>query len=364
MADFIPVYEPVLGGNEKKYVMDCMDSGWISSLGKYVTEFEKGFSSYCGRKFGVSVANGTVALHLALLALGIKKSDEVIVPDMTFVATANAVSYVGAKPVAVDSEMETWNIDTSKIEEKITKKTKAIIPVHLFGHPCDMDPIIDIAKDHSLFVVEDAAEAHGAEYKGKKVGGFGSISCFSFYGNKTITTGEGGMCLTDDEKLAEEMSFLKDHGMSKEKRYWHSKVGFNMRMTNIQAAIGLAQLEQIDKFIDRKRKNSELYNSLLKGVDGITLPPEMPWAKSTYWMYSVLVQDAYGRSRDQLMSKLKENKIDSRPFFYPMHQLPMYKSERSFPVADELSARGISLPSSPSLTKDDVERVCKAISEK
>lgn len=363
MADFIPVYEPVLGGNEKKYVLECLESGWISSLGKYVTEFEEKFSAYCGSKYGVSVANGTVALQLALLALGIKKGDEVIVPDLTFVATANAVSYTGAKPVFVDSERESWNIDPSKIEEKITKKTKAIIPVHIFGHPCDMDPIMDIAKDRRLFVIEDAAEAHGAEYKGKRAGCFGTISCFSFYGNKTITTGEGGMCITNDEKLAEEMRFLKDHGMSSEKRYWHSKIGFNLRMTNIQAAIGLAQLEQIEKFIEAKRKNAHLYNSLLKDVEGISLPPEMPWAKSIYWMYSVLVTDSYGMSRDKLAEKLKEKKIDSRPFFYPMHQLPIYKSEKAFPVADDLSAQGLNLPSAPSLKKEDVERVCEAIAK-
>ncbi len=359
MADFIPVYEPVLGGNEKKYVLDCLESGWISSLGKYVTDFEQKFSAYCGKKFGVSVANGTAALHVALLALGIKKGDEVIVPDFTFVATANAVSYCGAKPVFVDSEKDTWNIDPSKIEEKISKKTKAIIPVHLFGHPCNMDPIMDIAKEHGLFVVEDAAEAHGAEYKGKKTGSFGHISCFSFYGNKTMTTGEGGMCLTDDESLAKEISFLKDHGMSAEKRYWHSKIGFNLRMTNIQAAIGVAQLEQIEKFIEIKRKNALVYNSLLKDVEGISIPPEMPWAKSTYWMYSILLNDAL--KRDELMVKLKEAKIDSRPFFYPMHQLPMYKLERSYPVSDDLSSRGINLPSSASLTKDDVERICSVI---
>lgn len=364
MADFIPVYEPVLGGNEKKYVLDCLETGWISSLGKYVPEFEQEFSSFCSRKFGVSVANGTVALQLALMALDIREGDEVIVPDLTFVATANAVSYTGAKPVFVDSEPDTWNMDPSRIEEKITKKTKAIIPVSLFGHPCDMDPILEIAKDHELFVIEDAAEAHGSEYKGRKSGSFGDVSCFSFYGNKIITTGEGGMCVTDNEKLANEMRFLKDHGMSSEKRYWHSKVGFNFRMTNIQAAIGVAQLEQIGKFIESKRKIARQYNSLLKDVKGISLPPEMPWAKSVYWMYSILVGDDYGMSRDELAAKLKAAKIDSRPFFYPMHQLPMYKSERQFPVAERLSAQGLNLPSSPMLSKEDIERICRVIAEK
>lgn len=363
MPESIPVYEPVLGGNEKKYVMDCLETSWISSLGKYVTEFEEKFSQFCERKHGVSVANGTVALQLALMALEIKAGDEVIVPDLTFVATANAVSYTGAKPVFVDSETSTWNIDPAKIEEKITKKTKAIIPVHLFGHPCDMDLIMDIAKEHGLFVIEDAAEAHGAEYKGKKIGSFGHISCFSFYGNKIITTGEGGMCLTNDQKLADEMRFLKDHGMSSEKRYWHSKIGFNLRMTNIQAAIGVAQLEQIEKFIETKRKNAAHYNSLLKDVNGIVTPPEAPWAKNVYWMYSILVGQEFGMKRDDLMAALKEKKIDSRPFFFPMHQLPIYQQDKPYPVSDELSAIGMNLPSSPKLTKEQVERICEVIAK-
>ncbi|MBI4438890.1 DegT/DnrJ/EryC1/StrS family aminotransferase [Candidatus Woesearchaeota archaeon] len=359
MQKQIPVYESVLTGNEKKYVLECLETGWISSLGKFVTSFEEKFSSYCGTKHGVSVANGTVALQLALIALGIKRGDEVIIPDLTFVATANSVSYTGAKPVLADSEPDTWNIDPSKIKQKITKNTKAIMLVHMFGHPCNMNPIMELAEDHDLFVIEDAAEAHGAEYKGKKTGSFGHISCFSFYGNKTITTGEGGMCLTNDEKLANEMRFLKDHGMSSEKRYWHTKIGFNLRMTNIQAAIGLAQLEQIDRFIDAKRKNAQLYNTLLKDTQGITLPPEMPWAKNIYWMYSVLVNAPF--KRDELMASLKKEGIETRPFFYPMHQLPIYKEEKSYPVADKLSATGVNLPSAPNLKKEDVQTICEAI---
>ncbi len=363
----IPVSEPLLGGNEEKYVLECVRSSWISSLGKFIPEFEGKFARFCGSKHGVAVMNGTVALQLALAALGIKEGDEVIVPDLTFVATANAVRYLGAKPVFVDSEMKTWNIDPEKIAAAITKETKAIIPVHLYGHPCDMDPIIEIAKKHKLFVVEDAAEAHGAEYKGRKVGSIGDVGCFSFYGNKIITTGEGGMCITGDAKLAGRMHFLKDHAMRPEKRYWHPELGFNFRMTNVQAAIGVAQLEQIENFIAIKRRNAQLYSSLLQKIKGLTLQPEMPWARNVYWMHSVLVGEKdFGCSRDELMARLKAKGIDSRPFFYPVHQFPMYSSgysDRDFPVAVELSRSGINLPSSAKLSEDDIRYVCGAIAD-
>ncbi|MCP3682777.1 MAG: DegT/DnrJ/EryC1/StrS family aminotransferase [bacterium] len=352
---FIPVAEPTLGGNEKKYVMDCINTTWISSLGKYIPEFEEKFSKYCGVKHGVAVSNGTTALHLALTALNIQPGDEVIIPDLTFVATANAVAYTGARPVFVDSELDTWNMDIHKIEEKITENTRAIIVVHLYGHPVDMDPVMKLAKDRGLLVIEDAAEAHGAEYKGKKVGRFSDVACFSFYGNKIITTGEGGMCVTNNEGLAKKMQFLKDHAMDPTRRYWHPMIGFNYRMTNIQAAIGLAQLENIGKIITAKRKNAALYNSLLDDSD-VTLPPEADWAKNVYWMYSVLSE-----KRDQLMETLKKNKIDSRPFFSPIHQMPPYKSKETFHVADELAVTGLNLPSSVNLTKEDIERICGVI---
>lgn len=363
----IPVSEPFLNGNEEKYVLECVRSSWISSLGRFIPQFEEGFAKFCGSKHGVAVMNGTVALQLALAALGIREGDEVIVPDLTFVATANAVRYLGAKPVFVDSEMETWNIRTEKIAAAVTKKTKAIIPVHLYGHPCDMDAIMQIAKKHNLFVIEDAAEAHGAEYKGRKAGSIGDIGCFSFYGNKIITTGEGGMCITNDGKLAERMHFLKDHAMRPEKRYWHPEIGFNFRMTNVQAAIGVAQLEQIEKFIAIKRRNAQLYGSLLQKISGLTLQPETPWAKNVYWMHSVLVDEKeFGCSRDELMQKLKAKGIDTRPFFYPMHQLPMYSSgysDEDFPVATELSRRGINLPSSAKLSEGDIRHVCQAVAD-
>jgi perosamine synthetase len=359
---FIPVAEPDLRGNEKKYVMDCLESSWISSLGKYITDFESKFSAYCGCNYGVSVSNGTVALQLALIALGIGKGDEVIVPDLTFVATANSVTYTGAKPVFVDCDEKTWTIDVKKIKEKINEKTKAIMPVHLYGHPCDMDPILKLAKEHNLFVVEDAAEAHGAEYKGKKVGSIGDVGCFSFYGNKILTTGEGGMCITNDEKLANRMRFLKDHGMAK-RRYYHPEIGFNFRMTNIQAAIGLAQLERIDEIITAKINHAKLYKELLKSLHGITFQPEEEWAKSVYWLHSVLVENNFRCNRDMLMQELKTNSIDSRSFFIPMHELPPYKSD-GFPIAAELSRKGVNLPSSTLLTEEEIKRICMVIAEK
>lgn len=358
----IPVAEPNVDGNELKYVIDCMETGWISSIGEYVKKFEKGFSRYCEVKHGIAVANGTVALHLALESLGIKRGDEVIIPSLTFVATANAVKYTSAKPVFIDSEPRTWNIDPEKIEEKITPQTKAIIPVHLYGHPCDMGRIREIAEKHSLRIIEDAAEAHGAEYKGKKIGSLSDVSCFSFYGNKILTTGEGGMCLTNDKKIAEKIEELKDHGMSKEKRYYHSKLGYNYRLTNIQAAIGLAQLERIEKTIELKRKNAHLYNSLLKDVKGITLPVEESWAKNVYWMYSIQLNENYSFTRDELMSRLRSKGIDTRPFFIPLHKMPYLDEGFKLPVAEKLGQKGVNLPSSTNLTRFQIKQITETIS--
>jgi len=358
----IPIAEPAIGKEELKNVIEAVKSGWISSKGKFVEEFEKKFAEYCGVKYAVATSNGTAALHLALAALGIGKEDEVIVPTLTFVATANAVTYCNAKPVFVDSHPEYWCINPEKIEEKITSKTKAIIPVHLYGHPCDMDAIMDVAEDHDLFIIEDAAEAHGAEYKGKKVGSFGNISCFSFYGNKIITTGEGGMCLTDNEELNEKMRILRDHGMSFSKKYWHDVVGFNYRMTNIQAAIGLAQLTKIDKFVQKKRQIAKWYEEEFRELvdkEKIKLHPEMRWAKCVYWMYSILLMKK--RSRDDLLSKLAKQGIEARPFFYPIHKLPPYINFKCLPIAESLSSRGINLPSSTKLEKSHIQSVCGVI---
>jgi perosamine synthetase len=280
---------------------------------------------------------------------------------LSFIAVANAVTYCNAKPVFVDSHQDYWCIDPKKIEEKVTGNTKAIIPVHLYGHPTDMDSILNVARGHNLYVIEDAAEAHGAEYKGKKVGSLSDISCFSFYGNKIITTGEGGMCLTNNEKLAEKMRILRDHGMSPNKRYWHIIIGFNYRMTNMQAAVGVAQLKKLDEFVEKKRQIARLYNSLLKDIDGIITPPEMSWAKNVYWMYSALIEDDFLMGRDELMKKLAINGIETRPFFHPIHEMVPYNNNEKFEVAESLSMKGMNFPSSVTLKKEDLDVIFQSI---
>lgn len=367
---FIPIAAPDLKGNEKKYLDECIKSSWISSKGRFIDLFEEKFAEFIGCKYAVSVANGTVALHLVLVAMGIKKGDEVIVPDLTFIASANAVYYTGATPVLVDVEKETWNLDPDEIEKHITSQTKAIIPVHLYGHPANMLEILRVARKHNLLIIEDAAEAHGAEvnlgYKGKKhdwqkMGTIGDAGIFSFYGNKIITTGEGGMVVTNSKALAQKMRILRDHGQTLEKRYYHEIIGFNYRMTNMQAAVGLAQLERMEKFLKEKNKIAAYYDKHLENIPGITLPPKKDWAKSVYWMYSVLVDKPFKLTRDELMKVLEQNNIETRPFFYPVHLMPPYKLKNNFPVSEYLSSHGINLPSSILLTGDQLERIVKVI---
>lgn len=364
MKLIIPVAAPSLVGNEKKYVLDCLESSWISSNGQYIERFETAFAQFCGVKHALSCSNGTVALHLALLALGIGPGDEVIVPTLTYVATANAVLYCGATPVFIDSEPETWNLNPALLEACITPRTKAIIVVHLYGHPVDMDVVMEMAGRHGLFVVEDAAEAHGAEYKGRRVGSIGHIATFSFYGNKIITTGEGGMVVTQDDELAAKVRQLKGQGMDPERRYWFPMVGYNYRMTNIEAAIGLAQLEKIDWHIAQRRRIMQQYLDELKHVSGILFQPEKPWAKNVFWMVSIVL--APDISRDNLMVSLANAGIETRPFFYPLHTLPMHceaSRNKSFPVAEQIAARGMNLPSSASLSHSEVEFICKTIAK-
>lgn len=361
----IPVCEPELGTKELEYVVNCVKTNWISSKGKYVTEFEERFSAFCGAKYGVATSSGTTALHLAFATLGIGKGDEVILPTLTHCCCANMIVLTGAKPVLVDSEEKTWNIDADKIEERITEQTNAIMPVHLYGHPADMDPIMKLAKDHDLYVVVDSAEAHGAEYKRRKVGGIGDLECFSFYANKIITTGEGGMIVTNNQELAEKAAMLRDQAYEKERRFWHRFIGFNYRMTNLQAALGVAQMEKIARFVEARRRNARLYNSLLGEVEGITLPPEAEWARNVYWMYSILVDDSFGLSRDGLASCLKEQGVETRPFFYPIHNQPVYAENfrgEKYPVSEELSKRGMNLPSAATLRKRETEYVAHCIS--
>jgi len=361
----IPVAEPEIGEDEIRNVTEAIRSGWVSSKGPFIEEFEEGFSRYIGMKHGVSTSNGTTALHLALTALGIKRGHEVLIPDLTFASVANVVIYIGAEPVLVDSHTDYWCVDPGKLAGQVTNKTKAIMLVHSYGIPCDMDAIMKIAKDHNLYVIEDCAEAHGAEYKGRKVGTFGDISCFSFYGNKIITTGEGGICLTNNEDLARKVKILRDHGMDPNKRYWHQVVGFNYRMTNLQAALGIAQLKKISHFLSRRRKIAETYSSLLKTVQGIVVHPEMPWARNAYWLYSILIdREKYGVSRDELMLKMARKGVETRPFFYPIHDMPPYRKyarQRHFYVAERLSSSGMNLPSSVKLTEEQIQQVAKLI---
>lgn len=360
----IPVAEPLIGAEELRNVVEAVKSGWVSSKGKFISEFEQGFAEYVGVDHAVATANGTVSLHLILSALGIGKGDEVIVPSLTFIATANSVRYCNANPVFVDSDPNYWCINPEKIEEKITEKTKAIIPVHLYGHPCDMDRINKIAREYDLFVLEDAAEAHGAEYKSRKVGSLGDASSFSFYGNKIMTTGEGGMALTRDSKLADRMRLLRDHGMSPNKRYWHEVVGYNYRMTNLQAAIGLAQLEKIRVLVDRRRDIANSYRERLEPLQRkglLELHPEASWSKCVFWLYSILVTENTPLTRDGLSRSLLENGVETRPFFTPVHTMPPYFIKQGPKCAEDLSGRGLCLPSSATLENEDLDFIVTLI---
>lgn len=363
-SKFIPVAAPALVGNEMAYVKDCLETSWISSNGEYIRRFEQAFAQACGVSHALSCANGTVALHLALLALGVGPGDEVLVPTLTYVATANAVMYCEARPVFLDCEPETWNLDVEKVEAAITSRTRGVIVVHLYGHPCDMDPILEIAQRHGLWVVEDAAEAFGAEYRGRPAGSLGDIATFSFYGNKILTTGEGGMVTTQDDRLAGRVRQFKSQGMDPQRRYWFPVVGYNYRMTNIEAAIGLAQLEKADWHIERRRENARWYQELLGDDPRLSLPVEKPWAKNVYWMSSIVLKDEFPLERDVVMQRLAQAGVETRPFFYPLHTLPMYAplcAGAVFPAAERLGARGMNLPSSANLSREDVEYVCTQI---
>jgi perosamine synthetase len=355
---YIPVYQPTLSGNEKVYVNQCIDSSWISSKGQFVERFEKEFSEFIEAPYATTVSNGTVALHLALLALGVGYGDEVLVPTLTYIATVNAIAMVGATPVFVDSLSDTWNIDPTLIEAKITAKTKAIMVVHLYGAPCEMNAITSICQKHKLFLIEDAAEAFGSKYKGKFVGTFGDISTFSFFGNKTITTGEGGMVVTKTKNLYDKCTYLKSQAVSKEKEYWHDEVGYNFRMTNICAAIGVAQLENAIETIQRKVFLANWYKEFLKDLP-ITFQCDIENSLNSYWMVSILVEDEI--KRDGLRKFLKEGNIETRPLFYPAHSMPVFKKETSFPVAENISMRGMNLPSFPQLSKSEVIQICSRI---
>ncbi len=360
----IPVLEPLLGGNELNYVTECIKTNWISSQGKFVRQFEDSLAKQAGVKHAVAVSNGTVALHLALMALGISSGDEVIVPDFTFAASVNAIIHANATPVLIDVDPTTWTLDPKLIEEAITEKTKAIMPVHLYGHPCDMDEIIRIADKYDLLIIEDCAEALGSSYKGKPVGGFGDAATYSFFGNKVITCGEGGMVLFRDVSVYGKAMQLRDHGMNKDKRYWHDVIGYNYRMTNLQAAVGVAQMEQFDKFRARRSEIYGLYNKLLKDNEFLAFQSLQEWAESSYWLYTLELSDKSPFSRDELIEKLGKNGIEARPTFYSMHMMPPYQgyvSVAGYPSSEKISKNGISLPSSVSLADTDIREICKKI---
>ncbi|MEX1019506.1 MAG: DegT/DnrJ/EryC1/StrS family aminotransferase [Litorilinea sp.] len=361
----IPVCEPALTGNEMKYVQQAVETNWISSAGSFIREFEAQFAAACGTRYGIACANGTVAMHLALATLGLEPGDEVILPTFTMIATINAVTYCGATPVLVDSEPEYWQMDVEQVAAKITPRTKAIIPVHIYGHPVDMDPLMELARQHGITVIEDAAEAHGAEYKGRRCGGLGDAAGFSFYGNKIITTGEGGMITTDNRELARLAWNLRDHAFSTERHFWHKHIGFNYRMTNLQAAVGLAQVEQLDTFVESRRNNAREYICRLHGIPGIRPPAQAEWAKNVYWMFGILVDRAeYGLSRDELRTALAEHGIETRTFFIPMHCQPVYWQQfygERYPVAEQLCRDGLYLPSASSLNLSELEYVAEVI---
>ncbi len=367
MAGFVPVNEPLLNGNEKKYLCECIDSGWISSEGPFVKEFEQKMSATVGRKYGIAVSNGTAALEVAVQALGIKEGDEVIMPTFTIISCAMAVTKLGAIPVLVDSDIYTWNMNVEEIEKKITTKTKAIMVVHTYGLPVDMDKILDLAKDYNLKVIEDAAEMHGQTYNGKSCGSFGDISTFSFYPNKHITTGEGGMVVTDDEELADRCRSLRNLCFRKDVRYIHDEISDNYRFTNLQAAVGLAQLERLDEFIERKKAMGRYYTERLKDVKELILPVEKTnYAENIYWVYGLVLEDNIQVDNRTVQKLLAEEGIGSRTFFWCMHEQPVYQNagmflSENYPNAEYLARKGFYIPSGLALTQEQMDNVVNKV---
>ncbi len=356
-----PVYQPDLSGKERDYVNECLESTWISSKGKFIREFEEKFAEYSGIKYATGVCNGTVALHLALVTLGIGEGDEVIVPTFTYIASVNAIAYTGATPVFADSLADTWQLDPADLQRKITPKTRAVMPVHIYGHMCDMERISQTAKRNGLFVIEDCAEAFGSRYLGQMAGNFGDIATFSFFGNKTITTGEGGMVATNDKTLYDRAAHFKGQGLAAHREYWHDVIGYNYRMTNICAALGLAQIERADEIIKKKRKIAAWYKNNLEGTP-VHFQPEHENYINSYWMVTILTDTT--AHRDELREALAEKGIETRPTFYPVHTMPMYSAKfHKFPIAEDIGWRGINLPSYPGLEEKDVEYICNVIKE-
>jgi perosamine synthetase len=365
----VPVNEPSLGGNERKYLNECLDTGWISSEGPFIRQFEERFSGRIGRKNGIAVSNGSAALDVAVAALGLGNGDEVILPTFTIISCAASIVRAGATPVLVDSDPDTWNLDVAQVEKKITARTRAIMVVHIYGLPVDMTPVLEIANKYRLKVIEDAAEMHGQTYRGKPCGSFGELSVFSFYANKHITTGEGGMIVTDDGQLAERCRSLRNLCFIPEKRFVHEELGWNFRMTNMQAALGLAQLEQLDAFVEKKRRMGAFYTERLKDIRGLQLPKRtMDYAENIYWVYGIVLNDEVPFDAAEAMKRLSVRRIGSRPFFFPMHEQPVFRKmglfkNEKYPVAERLARRGFYIPSGMALTSEQMNQVVEAVIE-
>ncbi|HYG89635.1 MAG TPA: DegT/DnrJ/EryC1/StrS family aminotransferase [Azospirillum sp.] len=373
----IPVNEPVLGPREMECVTDALRSGWISSAGSYIDAFERNWAAYCGRRHGVAVSNGTTALQVAARALGLGPGDEVIMPTFTIVSCALAVVETGAVPVLVDSEPRTWGMDVAKLEALVTPRTKAIMVVHIYGHPVDMDPVLALAERHGLAVIEDAAEVHGAEYLSgrggpnpvwRRCGGFGDVSTFSFYANKIVTTGEGGMVLTDDDAVAARLRSLRNLCFRPDRRFLHDELGYNYRLTNLQAAIGVAQIERIGETIAAKRRIAALYDERLGNLPGLQLPAAEEWVRHVYWMYGLVLDESLGIDAADMMARLKARGVEARPFFLGMHEQPVFHARGLFrddrhPVAERIARQGFYLPSGAGLTEDQIDTVAEAVRE-
>jgi len=371
----IPVNEPQLGVRELEYVSECVRTGWVSSAGKFIEAFEEHWAAYCGRRHGVAVSNGTVALQLALGCLDLEPGDEVILPTFTIISCALAVIYNGGVPVLVDSDPRTWCMDVQQIEKKITDRTRAIMPVHMYGHCVDLDPLMELADRHGLAVVEDAAQVHGGEYftgrqtdhaKWRRCGSFGTLSTFSFYANKLITTGEGGMVLTDDPELAEKARSMRNLCFDPRRRFYHEHLGWNFRLTNMQAALGVAQVERVDELVAKKRWMGQEYTRQLEGIPGLELPVEEPWCRHMYWMYGVVLSEARDMDAGRFARELHNHGVDTRPFFLGMHEQPVFQKRglfvnASYPVAEKIARRGLYLPSGLALTEDQLAEVCGAV---
>lgn len=361
----IPVNEPVITPASKRYVQEALESGWISSAGPFIERFEHAFADFVGARHAITTTSGTTALHLALAALDIGPGDEVILPDFTMVACADAVLYTGATPVLVDVDPVTFTIDPERVAAAVSPRTRAIMPVHIYGHPADMDAVQAIASRGEMAIIEDAAEAHGARYRGHCCGSLGTVGAFSFYANKILTTGEGGMVVTDDDVLAERLRLLKDLAHSPERRFWHEEMGFNYRMTNLQAAVGLGQLESVATFLERKRSMAERYASGLRGIPGLRLPATQPDCESVFWMYAVVVEDGFPLDRDGLRLALRHRGIDTRDFFFPLHSMPLLHGKARVvggcPVTEDIARRGLYLPSGLAITDEQIDTVIRAV---